>query len=181
MRPVRLFHFSHDGTISRFVPRPVEIPAARPPSREWLNGPLVWAIDEAHQGMYLFPRDCPRILIWPVESTTDQDRARLWAGPSKRMVAYVEKDWEPRLRDTMLYRYELPADCFESLDDAGMCVCRQAVKPLSVDPVGDLLCAHRREGVELRIVDRLDSLEPLLRTSFHVSAIRIRHSHTWSR
>ena len=57
----RLYHFSDDPSITRFVPRPVLVPATRPPGSDWLNGPLVWAIDEWHQPMYLFPRDCPRI------------------------------------------------------------------------------------------------------------------------
>ncbi|HMG50328.1 MAG TPA: hypothetical protein VK597_07005, partial [Inquilinus sp.] len=62
---MRLFHFSDDPAIERFEPRPVRVPSARPAGREWLNGPLVWAIDDAHQMLYLFPRDCPRILAWP--------------------------------------------------------------------------------------------------------------------
>ena len=43
---MRLFHFSDDPDISEFVPRPVLIPSQRPAGREWLNGPLVWAIEE---------------------------------------------------------------------------------------------------------------------------------------
>ena len=54
---MRLFHFSEDAAITRFAPRPVAVPSARPREQEWLNGPLVWAIDEAHQPLYLFPRD----------------------------------------------------------------------------------------------------------------------------
>ena len=34
------------------------------------HGPLVWAIDKWHQPMYRFPRDCPRILLWPRVTTT---------------------------------------------------------------------------------------------------------------
>jgi hypothetical protein len=44
---------------------------------DWLNGPLVWAIDAWHQPMYLFPRDCPRILYWPLATTNAADRIRL--------------------------------------------------------------------------------------------------------
>ena len=70
---VRLFHFSDDPGITVFEPRPVLKPSARPEGRDWLNGPLVWAIDEPHQPMYLFPRDCPRILLWPRETSSAGD------------------------------------------------------------------------------------------------------------
>jgi len=40
---------SDDPAIGYFEPRPVRIPSTRPEGREWLNGPLVWAIDEWHQ------------------------------------------------------------------------------------------------------------------------------------
>ena len=67
--PPLLFHFSCDPAIELFVPRAVRTPAKRPLGHEWLNGPLVWAIDDWHQPMYLFPRDCPRILLWRTPST----------------------------------------------------------------------------------------------------------------
>ncbi len=60
---MRLFHFSDDPAIALFVPRPVAVPLARSAGREWLNGPLVWATDELHAILYLFPRDCPRVLV----------------------------------------------------------------------------------------------------------------------
>lgn len=84
---MRLFHFSEDDSIGRFVPRPVATASARPPGREWLNGPLVWAIDEWHQPMYFFPRDCPRILVWPTDRTSERDRRAFRATTSHRMVA----------------------------------------------------------------------------------------------
>lgn len=76
---MRLFHFSDDPDIAVFEPRPVLIPSVRPIGREWLNGPLVWAIDGDHDFMYLFPRDCPRILIWATAETTEAER-RHWLG-----------------------------------------------------------------------------------------------------
>ena len=51
----RLFHFSDNDTIKLFHPRPVCVPVERLKGLEWLNGPLVWAIDEWHQPMYMFP------------------------------------------------------------------------------------------------------------------------------
>lgn len=60
---MRLFHFSDDAAIGTFTPRSVLVPSQRAPGMEWLNGPLVWAIEEPLDFMYLFPRDCPRILM----------------------------------------------------------------------------------------------------------------------
>jgi hypothetical protein len=173
---MRLFHFSESGGIDRFEPRGPATPSARPAGREWLNGPLVWAIDDDHQPMYLFPRDCPRLLAWPLPTTTRADLDRWWAGSDRRMLAYLEWAWLARLTAGRLYRYELPADAFESLTDAGMWVARSAVEPLRVDCLDDLpgrLCAR---GVELRVIRAFREVEGLIGTSFHVSAIRMRNA-----
>jgi hypothetical protein len=60
---MRVFHFSDDSAIATFEPRPMLVPSKHTAEIEWLNGPLVWAIDESVDFMYLFPRHCPRILI----------------------------------------------------------------------------------------------------------------------
>src|SRR5262245_11011163 len=126
--PPRLFHFSEDASIDVFEPRPVRVPSPRAAGMEWLNGPLVWAIDDWHQPMYLFPRDCPRILMWPKDDTSDHDIAGFIGATSARIVAYVERRWLPALQAQKLYRYELPVSAFKSLDDAGMWVASAAVK-----------------------------------------------------
>ena len=87
---VRLFHFSDDPAIARFEPRPVARPSLRPAGQDWLNGPLVWAIDEPHHPMYLFPRDCPRILLWPRNDTTAEDQDRWFGDRACRMIAHIE-------------------------------------------------------------------------------------------
>jgi hypothetical protein len=175
-----LFHFSEDPGIAVFAPRPVAVPAPRPPGREWLNGPLVWAIDEWHQPLYLFPRDCPRVLIWPVETTTPADRAA-WFGPGRaRMIAHIESEWLDRLRQGRVYRYELPAAAFEPLDDAGMQVARLTVEPLRVEAIDDLPAALEASGVELRVLDTLAPLRTAFATTLHASGIRLRNSRSWS-
>jgi hypothetical protein len=50
-RDVRLFHFSEEPSIKVFTPRAVAVPVRRAEGREWLNGPLVWAIEESRKGM----------------------------------------------------------------------------------------------------------------------------------
>lgn len=176
---MRLFHYSEDPSIACFVPRPVLTPAERPPGREWLNGPLVWGIDEWHQPMYLFPRDCPRILIWPTAHTTEHDRREIWGTTAHRMVAYVERRWLPKLQETSLYRYELPPGRFQSLDDAGMWVSKHEVTPSAKERLDDLPGALRSEDVEVRVLDNLVALRGLWSTSLHVSGIRLRNAIGW--
>ena len=177
---MRLFHFSERGDIDRFEPRPVTIPAARKAGREWLNGPLVWAIDEPHQPMYLFPRDCPRILLWATDATTPEDRAAWLRRGEHRMVACIEQAWLDRFREARLFRYLLPSEPFESLDDAGMWVARRAVAPLETLLIDDLPAALAAAGAELRVLDSLAPLRAAQASSLHVSAIRLRNSATWN-
>jgi hypothetical protein len=170
-----LFHFSEEPGIKCFEPRPVRIPVRRTPGREWLNGALVWAIDAWHQPMYLFPRDCPRILVWPVDSTTQDDRRQWWGERSSRMIAYIERGWFERLSRTRIYRYAMPGDSFESLGDAGMWVSRTPVVPAGVEEIRDLRVALDDSETELLAVETFATLGALLATSLHVSAIRLRN------
>ena len=175
----RLFHFSDDPSIEEFVPRPVRIPSARPPGQEWLNDPLVWAVDEERQATYLFPRDCPRILVWLTDATSDADRATWWGDRDCRMIANVEWAWLERIRTATLHRYELPAATFEPLDDAWMWVSKQAVRPVAAEPCGNLLDALAAEQVELRVMQRLVPLRDAWSSSLHVSGIRLRNAQDW--
>lgn len=175
----RLFHFSDDESIDVFVPRPVTVPSKRAPGMEWLNGPLVWAIDEWHQPMYLFPRDCPRILLWPTDSTREEDVTDYFGGSNARMAAYIEEAWLPRLKTETLHRYEFPQDSFQSLGDAGMWVSRDSVRPVRRTVVRNLPRALESNDVELRAVDSLGSLRDVWKTSLHASGIRLRHAAAW--
>ena len=80
---MRLFHFSDDPGITRFEPR-------TPPHRPEIE-PLVWAVGEDHVATYLFPRDCPRILLWLTPTTTDADRQRWWGNRRCRFTCL----WTP--------------------------------------------------------------------------------------
>jgi hypothetical protein len=178
--PVRLFHFSDDPAIARFVPRPVTTPSPRASGFEWLNGPLVWAIDDRHSPLYLFPRDCPRILVWPVEGTTSRDRDRWFGATAARMIAYVERAWWERVRTASIHRYELPTATFDDLGDAGMHVSRDAVEPLAVERLTDLPAALSEAGTELRVAERLTPLRDAWTSTVHVSGIRLRNAAGWA-
>lgn len=177
---MRLFHFSEDSNIATFAPRAVRAPAKRPAGREWLNGPLVWAIDEPHQAMYLFPRECPRILIWPTATTTLEDRDQWFEGRASGMIAFVERSWLDEIETRSIYRYEFPRETFLDLDDAGMWVSRRAVDPIRVDELTALPRELRALGVELRVVDTLFALRSVFEMSLHASGIRLRNARGWS-
>ena len=147
---------------------------------EWLNGPLVWAIDGWHAPMYLFPRDCPRILCWPLPTTTAEDRERWFGRSSARMLAHVEWVWFERLCAAAVFRYELPPVTFESLHDAGMHVSRQPVAPVGVERIADLPGALRAADVELRVMPSLLPLRDAWGSSLHVSGVRLRNAAGWA-
>jgi len=78
-----------------------------------------------------------------------------------------------------LFRYELSADTFQPLDDAGMFVSCTTVKPLVTEVIHDLPKALDECGVELRIVRSLAPLRELWSTSLHASGIRLRNAESW--
>lgn len=177
--PTRLFHFSDDDSIEAFVPRPVRVPSQRPPGFAWLNGPLVWAIDDWHQPMYLFPRDCPRILLWRTGCTTDTDFEKYFAGSQARIIAYVEERWASKLGAEVLHRYELPTECFESLEGAGMWVSKAVVTPLKTTRISNLETELLANDVELRALPVLTSLRNVWDSTLHASGIRLRNAQQW--
>lgn len=156
----------------------MRIPSARGQRREWLNGPLVWAIDEVHQPLSLFPRDCPRILIWATAATTPADRTR-WLGKAP-MVAFVERAWADHLDRAAIWRYRLPEALFEDLADAGMWVSRTAGEPLGAEYLADLPRELATSGVAVTPVSTLASLRQLWDTSLHVSGVRLRNAASWA-
>jgi hypothetical protein len=177
---MRLFHFSDDGGIHHFVPRPVRTPAERPGGQDWLNGPLVWAIEEDWQAFYYFPRECPRILLKPKPTTTPEDLAFWWGQRACRVIAHIEWAWFERFRTQRLYRYELPLAGFEDLRDVGTWVCRSAVDPIGVEVIDDLPAALAADGVELRVMQNLLPLKGVWDTSLHASGIRLRNAAGWN-
>jgi len=152
------------------------VPSERSPGMEWLNGPLVWAIDEWHQAMYLFPRDCPRVLLWPKEESTQEDVDRYLGPSAARIVAYIESSWADTLENTSIYRYQLPTTTFEDLEDAGMFVSRVAVTPMATTRVEGLPERLASENVELRVVESLMPLRDVWNSTLHASGIRLRNA-----
>lgn len=175
---MRLYHFSEDPEIATFIPRPVRVPSLRVPGMEWLNGPLVWAIEDQFDFLYHFPRECPRIVIWARNDTSPADTAT-WLGPH-RAAAYIERAWLERCAETTLYRYTMPPGPFESLNEAGMHVSRVQVVPSACVQLTGLPKTFAPRGVELRVVDSLVPLRDLWSTTLHTSGIRLRNAVMWS-
>jgi hypothetical protein len=177
---MRLFHFSDDPAIARFTPRPVATPSQRPPGMDWLNGPLVWAIEADWQALYLFPRECPRILLRPTPHSTPRDLADWFPPGAARMIVHIEAAWADRLRQARICRYAMPVAGFEDLQDAGMWVARSEIVPQGMEILDDLPAALAADGVELRVLDRLTPLRGVWATSLHASGVRLRNAEGWA-
>ena len=145
--PVVLHHFSEDPTITRFVPH---VPATNPHHR-----PAVWAIDAEHAPLYWFPRNCPRLTVWP-RSRGGRTHFASWFVTSATRLHAIETAWLAAMRDVTLYRYDLPAEPFSPWTEArGQWIADEPVEPDSVTPVGDLLELHAAAEIELRVVPNL--------------------------
>jgi hypothetical protein len=172
-----LVHFSDDGTIDRFVPRPVRVPSQRATGEEWMNGPLVWAVDPDHEAAYLFPRDCPRIVLWATSSTTSRDRER-WLGGDE-VVAHVEPAGAAQMDGAALFRYWLPVTSFRPTSDAWMWVSDVEVVPTRVDHLTDLRGELTARGGRLEVTEDLGTLAGAWTSTVHASGIRLRAASSW--
>jgi hypothetical protein len=133
-----LWHFSEDPSLGRFQPRP---PPGNPQA-----APLVWAIDTRHAPTFWFPRDCPRGCIWPVSTTTAEDRERFFGQSDTGRIHVIEADWLDRMQSCRLYAYRLPATPFGPHEVGGYWVAGQAVEAIERVVVDDLLGRHARAG-----------------------------------
>ena len=177
---MKLFHFSDCPDLVLFEPRPVVVPAKRAPGREWLNGPLVWATDDWHSILYLFPRDCPRIVIWPKADTSQDDRKKWFDGRPCRAIALVERTWLERVAAAAIYRYDMPTTTFEDLGDTGMWVSRVPVSAALPTLLVDLPSQLALYGVELRVLGSLAPLRGIWNSTLHASGIRLRNAQEWN-
>jgi hypothetical protein len=166
---VSLWHVSEDGGIARFEPR----------ANSEHDSPeaLVWAIDDDHVPAYWFPRDCPRGTFWAIDSTTDEDVERFLTGDRSRRVQALQSDWLERFRSVRVFAYRLPEATFAPYGRAaGYFVSREAVEPLEVIELGDLLARHVDAGIELRVVPDLGGLwGRVIASTLEFSGIRLRN------
>ncbi len=140
--PHALWHASENPAIERFVPH-VSATASSPE-------PRVWAVDTRHFPLYWFPRDCPRGTFWATTVTTASDAELL--GRSTR-VHVVEEQWVERMRSTRVVAYRLPEHTFAPDPEVGgYWLSREAVTPVELVELGDLVARHETAEIELRAV-----------------------------
>jgi len=165
--PDVVFHYSEDGSITRFAPY---VPQSNPS-----HPPAVWALDAKHSPLYWFPRDCPRISVW---ANDDQQRAVLrdmFDTEADRICA-CESHWLDGLRRAKVYRYTFSGEQFAPWAVAdGQYISSDAVYPQSVEALDDLLKLHADAEVELRFTPRLGTLmDRMLASGLPFSFVRIR-------
>src|SRR5262245_10592569 len=159
--PRALWHVSEDPTIERFEPRGD-------------HDPRVWAIDTRHLPLYWFPRDCPRATFWAGGDTNDEDVERFLSGDRERRVHAIESAWLERMRNGHVFAYRMREETFQPFDR--FWVSRDAVEPLDVIELGDLLALHADAGIELRLVPDLLALwDKVVNSSLDFSGIRLRN------
>ncbi|MDF2724933.1 MAG: hypothetical protein K0Q59_4608 [Paenibacillus sp.] len=171
MKPKELYHFSEEPHISLFRPRPAAAYPERPP--------VVFALDREHCPHYWFPRDCPRVIYWRCERTTEEDAKTFTAHTTASKIIVVESGWLERIRRTPLYVYTFDGDSFEPMDSsAGYYVSTREVVPLGVEPVGDLIGKLlAEEDVELRFAPSLRLIrDSVIASTMDFSIIRFRNA-----
>jgi len=167
--PSELYHFSEDPNIQVFEPHIAPTSA--------LKDPLVWAVDSEHADLYYFPRNCPRVSFVASPDTSAEDIERYLADTDARRVSAIEASWLPAMRNTNVYRYVFPGDDFQLMDqNAGYWASHQTVRPVRVEPVGDLMQALAGAGIELRVMPSLWPLyQAVIASSLGFSIIRWRN------
>ncbi len=158
--PHALWHASEDDSIRRFEPRDGKI----------------WAIGTRLLPLYWFPRDCPRATFWADSGTTGEDVRRFLGGERSGRVHVVEPAWLERLRTTHVVAYRLPAQAFVENEDR-FWISAEAVEPLEIVALGDLVARHEQAGIELRTEESLLRLwDEVVSSSLGFSGIRLRNA-----
>ena len=124
------------------------------------------------------PRDCPRVTYYASPSTTAADRQR-FLGVATAVVA-IETSWQARAQAATIYRYSLPTDGFECIDEtAGYFVSRKPVKAITMEALDDLPSHIAASGAELRVLPALWPLHDAVAAStLAFSMIRMRNAQS---
>jgi len=167
----RLFHVSEEPGIKLFNPRP------SPSAFAGVNDDVVFAVEDRLLHNYLLPRDCPRVTYYATAETIAADKEKFKGYTSATYVIIVESGWYRRIRETILYCYEFPADNFAVVDAcAGYYVSYQPVVPLTITPVNDVIGELLKRDVELRFTPSLvQYADAVSRSTLNFSLIRMRN------
>jgi Family of unknown function (DUF6886) len=158
--PHALWHVSEDDSIRRFEPQEGK----------------VWAIDTRHWPLYWFPRECPRATFWADAETSDEDVDRFLGGDRGLRAHIVEPEWLPRLHTTRVVSYRMPEATFAQ-DGDRFWISSEAVEPLELVELGDLVARQEAAGIELRTESRLLAFwETVVESTLGFSGIRLRNA-----
>lgn len=168
----RLFHISEEPGVQLFEPRP------SPSHFDGINGDVVFAITDELLHNYLLPRDCPRVTWYAGNKTTDADKERFMVNSAANYIVVVESGWCQRIKETILYCYEFPADNFTLIDEcAGYYISYHPVVPISVKPIRDIMTELLNRNVELRFTPSLVQLaDAVSKSTLNFSLIRMRNA-----
>jgi hypothetical protein len=167
-----LFHVSEEPGITIFEPRP------SPSFFTAIKGDVVFAIGERLLQNYLLPRDCPRVTYYATEKTILADKEKFFGGSNADFVVVVESGWYERIKNSVLYCYEFPADSFELLDEcAGYYISYNPVSPVSTEVIEDVMGKLLQPNVELRFIPSLLKIADAVASStMNFSLIRMRNA-----
>ncbi|MBP3967326.1 DUF6886 family protein [Paenibacillus lignilyticus] len=165
---MKLYHFSEEPDIKIFEPRTIYKQ----------TDAKVWTIDEYHAPHYYFPRECPRVCVWPKEDTIEVDHEKFFGMSKTNRLVAIESGWYDRLRKGHVYKYTFDADGFELNEpNAGYYISTRTVVPVDVEIIDDLISAIIEEGIELRVTPSLLPLkERILASTVNFSMIRMRNA-----
>lgn len=168
------YHFSEEDNIQVFKPRP----SKAFPHIE----PAVWAIDEEHSMHYCLPRDCPRVIYWKAEGTSQEDLRSFFEESSVDKIIVVENQWLERIRAVKLYKYSFGEESFalfEEAKTAGYYISHQEITPIKVECVGDLLGKLLSHNIELRFTPDLYPIRnKVISSTVDFSVIRFSNAKT---
>jgi hypothetical protein len=165
-----LWHVSEERSLGVLEPR-------RPRSATSAHR-LVWAVDTRHLPLFWFPRQCPRATFWASSATCRADVERFLDGRRDRRAHAIECGWLDAMRTARVLAYRLPERTFAPHPSVGgYWISHQAVEPLEMVEMGDLLARHAEAWIELRILPNLWPLwDAVIGSTLEFSGIRLRNA-----
>ncbi len=169
---MRLFHFSDDPHLELLKPR---VPS-RHPDRE----PFVYAVDEAHQALYFFPPDCPRLAVWADSSSRAEDVEWLQERTDQRILLAIDSSWADRVARGSICRYLVSPESFFQENNHGCFVSRLPIKVATPTIFDNLPQAMREADAMLAVVGSLSAFAHSIESStLHVTMIRMGLLDDW--
>lgn len=139
---MKLLHLSEEEKIEKFIPRTSK--------KMWDYEKYVWAISEDKVHNYLFPRACPRICTGNKKIEALADWVNIEKVKDKKAIIFVPKQWELKIKDSVLYQYEFAPANFSIIDEiAGYYVSKQSEIPVQKTILKDCPSLLKKMNVAL--------------------------------